>query len=57
MIQEPEGPLSVDEMRLILERIAREGSDSARIQAIKVLVQLDAGGVVEDELERILRTK
>jgi len=34
-------PLEREEMRLILEQIARGGSDTARIQAIKTLVVMD----------------
>ena len=36
-------PLSEAEMVTILEDLARNGSDTARIQAIKVLIALEAG--------------
>jgi hypothetical protein len=50
--------LTRDEMIVILEEIAREGANSAKIQAIKVLLDLQAADMpLEDELERILRTK
>jgi hypothetical protein len=52
------GPLSREEAILILEGIARDGSPSLQIQAIRLLFQVQDGGKVdEDDLERILRTK
>lgn len=50
--------ISRDEMIEILEKIAREGSDTARIQAIKTLIRLQEGqNVDDDDLERLIRTK
>jgi hypothetical protein len=47
--------LERDEMIELLEQIAREGSDSNRIQAIKVLLRLKEGQSVDDfDLERAI---
>jgi hypothetical protein len=50
--------LDRDEMVTILEGIAREGSDAARIQAIKTLLALQEGDDDgSDELERLIGRK
>lgn len=52
-------PLTEDEARQILERIAREGSDSNRIQAIRELRRLENehDGKVSDDLEALIERK
>lgn len=50
--------LERDEMIEILEQIAREGADTARIQAIKTLIRLKEGhDVDDDEFERLIQSK
>jgi hypothetical protein len=42
----------------ILEHIARNGGDTARIQAIKTLLRLEEGGNLDfDELEALVQRK
>jgi hypothetical protein len=49
--------LSRDEMIVILEEIARDGSDTARIQAIKTLLRLQDGSddVGDDDLDKLIQ--
>lgn len=57
---EPKDELSHDEQIRILEAIARTGSDSNRIQAIRELRRLegeDPDNAQEDELEELIRRK
>jgi hypothetical protein len=50
--------LEHDEMIEILEQIARNGGDAARIQAIKTLIRLQEGdNIDDDDLERLIRKK
>jgi hypothetical protein len=52
------GPLTRSEMVEILEHIARNGGDTARIQAIKTLLRLEEGGNLDfDELEALVQRK
>jgi hypothetical protein len=50
--------LTRDEMVEMLEDIARNGGDSARIQAIKTLLRLQEDGNLDfDELEDLIQRK
>ena len=56
---EPKETLSHDEQIAILESIARTGSDSNRIQAIKELRRMEGEDpdAQEDELEALIQRK